>query len=256
MTEALYMIQLSVDASKLYAFISRHHGRAKMLDHGYAMHSLLASVFDHGCEAGDRAAPKPFRVLPKRGASVEVLGYSRLDAMQLRQRAALFGQPQACEVCDLEALASKRMPQTYREGSTLGFFVQACPTRRVLKKDNDKESKVEIDAFLAAVRKLPYQQQRLSREQIYIDWLREQFEKDGVAKLLEAKIDSFRLLRQYRRAAIERKDRQCSQAPDVGFTGVLRVQNSDGFSRCVARGVGRHRAFGFGMLLLRPAAMG
>ena len=35
--------------------------------------------------------------------------------------------------------------------------------------------------------------------------------------------------------------------------GTLTVGDPDAFSRLLARGIGRHRAFGFGMLLLRPA---
>jgi CRISPR system Cascade subunit CasE len=41
--------------------------------------------------------------------------------------------------------------------------------------------------------------------------------------------------------------------PDVVLSGQLRVVDQQAFAHLVARGVGRHRAFGFGMLLLRPA---
>jgi CRISPR system Cascade subunit CasE len=34
--------------------------------------------------------------------------------------------------------------------------------------------------------------------------------------------------------------------------GELTVADPDAFSALLARGVGRHRAFGYGMLLLRP----
>ena len=40
--------------------------------------------------------------------------------------------------------------------------------------------------------------------------------------------------------------------PDVVLGGQLRVIRPDAFARLVARGVGRHRAFGYGMLLLHP----
>jgi len=40
---------------------------------------------------------------------------------------------------------------------------------------------------------------------------------------------------------------------DAG-TGVLQVRDSAAFAALLARGIGRHRAFGFGMLLLKPAA--
>jgi CRISPR system Cascade subunit CasE len=36
-------------------------------------------------------------------------------------------------------------------------------------------------------------------------------------------------------------------------TGTLRVGDAEAFRALLARGLGRHRAFGFGMLLLRRA---
>ena len=40
------------------------------------------------------------------------------------------------------------------------------------------------------------------------------------------------------------------------MTGELEVGDSERFLHLLARGVGRHRTFGFGMLLLRPASSG
>ena len=40
------------------------------------------------------------------------------------------------------------------------------------------------------------------------------------------------------------------------FEGTLEVRDAALFQGLLARGVGRHRAFGFGMLLLRPAEPG
>jgi CRISPR system Cascade subunit CasE len=36
------------------------------------------------------------------------------------------------------------------------------------------------------------------------------------------------------------------------FSGQLQVNDGDAFARLVTSGIGRHRSFGFGMLLLRP----
>jgi len=41
--------------------------------------------------------------------------------------------------------------------------------------------------------------------------------------------------------------------PDAVFKGVLQIHDADAFNRLLRRGIGRHRAFGFGMLLLKPA---
>jgi CRISPR system Cascade subunit CasE len=44
--------------------------------------------------------------------------------------------------------------------------------------------------------------------------------------------------------------------PDAVLAGHLRVLDTSAFAELVARGVGRHRSFGFGLLQLRPAARG
>jgi CRISPR system Cascade subunit CasE len=40
--------------------------------------------------------------------------------------------------------------------------------------------------------------------------------------------------------------------PDAMLAGQLRVTNSQAFAQLLANGLGRHRAFGFGLLMLRP----
>ncbi len=63
----------------------------------------------------------------------------------------------------------------------------------------------------------------------------------------------------FRRVKVLRKDRSKGKSinrdverPDVIFSGELIILRPEQFSDLLKRGVGRHRAFGFGMLLLRP----
>jgi hypothetical protein len=79
---------------------------------------------------------------------------------------------------------------------------------------------------------------------------------DGAAQIVEAHLDSFRLTRVLRKAGSgdNGKRKTTNHAgPDAVFKGQLQVGDATAFNRLLARGVGRHRAFGFGMLLLRPA---
>ena len=95
----------------------------------------------------------------------------------------------------------------------------------------------------------------LSREAVYVDWLKRQFE--DVADLHEVRMTEFSLSAVVRRAAPQAegaRPKRPVQGPDAVFTGVLRVRDSAAFAALVARGIGRHRAFGFGMLLLKPVA--
>jgi CRISPR system Cascade subunit CasE len=68
----------------------------------------------------------------------------------------------------------------------------------------------------------------------------------GTSTLNTAHLTEFRreLMRRYGGARIER--------PNAVLEGHLMVRDPVAFRALLARGVGRHRAFGFGMLLLRP----
>jgi CRISPR system Cascade subunit CasE len=44
------------------------------------------------------------------------------------------------------------------------------------------------------------------------------------------------------------------ERPDVRFEGDLTVRDAERFHEWLAHGIGRHRAFGFGALMLAPAA--
>jgi len=84
---------------------------------------------------------------------------------------------------------------------------------------------------------------------VYRDWLVRQLAAGGaVAETVS--LDAIRRTRVVRRG----RDRTLSapEGPDVTASGVLHVAEPDLFVALLARGVGRHRAFGFGMLLLRP----
>jgi len=63
----------------------------------------------------------------------------------------------------------------------------------------------------------------------------------------------------FRRVKVFRRDRgkghsnkRGIEKPDVIFSGELVIRRPIEFGDLLKRGVGRHRAFGFGMLLLRP----
>jgi CRISPR system Cascade subunit CasE len=71
------------------------------------------------------------------------------------------------------------------------------------------------------------------------------------AAIEQVVLDAFRLSR-VRRRNNERVLRS-QNGPEASFSGILRVIDGAALSAALARGIGRHRAFGFGMLLLRPA---
>ena len=56
-----------------------------------------------------------------------------------------------------------------------------------------------------------------------------------------------------RTRAVRKRHARYSEGPDAVMRGILTITDSDAFSELLAHGIGRHRAYGYGMLLLRPA---
>ena len=54
------------------------------------------------------------------------------------------------------------------------------------------------------------------------------------------------------RAPFEKLHERHSEGPDAVMRGNITVTDSDAFTRLLSHGIGRHRAYGYGMLLLRP----
>lgn len=255
MSTQLHLVRCTLDARKLFAFAKRSRAAGFRFDEGYAVHAAFAALFDNGAGDDARVAPKPFHITSFKGGArrFDVLGYTKVDHRALRERADTFADPNVWGVCDLEALASKPMPASFATGTRLGFFVRACPVRRIAKQGPMTRDRAEVDAFLARVWEVNDPEVALDREQVYREWLVEELAKEGAAKVLDASMTSFQLGHLRRRTqGKERKARE-PQRPDVGFEGVLEVGDPEAFARRLERGVGRHRAFGFGMLLLRPA---
>ena len=71
----------------------------------------------------------------------------------------------------------------------------------------------------------------------------------GGAECTDVRVTAFSLSKFLRRDR-ERKGSHIKR-PDVSFEGTLKVTDAEAFQRTVRRGIGRHRSFGFGMLLLK-----
>jgi CRISPR system Cascade subunit CasE len=236
----LHMIELQPDLGTLLRFL-----RSQGLDTtdgdedlGYGVHAWLAAAFGE-------LAPKPWRLLGDRGRPPRVLGYSCHGAEELRQRMQEFATPAAFSVCPPDAIASRTMP-VWRRGRRLAFEVQCCPVGR------KAGTGVEKDLFL--IRADAEREAELRRESVYCDWASEQLQRNGATTVGAIQLAGFRLVRQTRQTQSSAGARRRSHLlrPQALLRGELTVADPDAFSALLARGVGRHRAFGYGMLLLRP----
>jgi CRISPR system Cascade subunit CasE len=148
---------------------------------------------------------------------------------------------------------SRPMPEL-AAGQRLGFRTRVCPIVRTRKPGSrslgvNRHGRVkhrEIDAFIHATLIAP-KDVSVDREAVYTHWLGRELERRGAGSLETGHLVEFRRERMRRRgASIER--------PNVVLEGDLTVVDPVAFRALLIRGIGRHRAFGFGMLLLRPPA--
>lgn len=244
-SKPLYMVQLGLDMRRL-----AHAGRRMRLplhatDDGYLVHCQLGQLFGNH-------APKPFTLSRPRSRWLEVLAYTTRDVEDLRRHADTFADPSVHSSCDWDALAQKRLPTSWIEGTRYRFRVRTCPVVRASADGPHYRRGSEVDAYLAHCAAAGAGGSA-SRETVYTEWFTGQIERRGGARIDSCGMTGFRLVRLVRRAHDNGRRATIQQRPDVTLTGTLTVTEGNRFTELVRNGVGRHRAFGFGMLLLRPA---
>lgn len=238
-TKTLQMVRADVRLHEL----QRWMGSRRIEDMDRAMHSLLTECF------GD-LAPKPYRLLAPRSGRLGVLyGYGQADASALQEQGAICADPLQIQAIPLERIQSKPMPPAWRSGLRLGFESRIRPVVR-RSTGAGGHGGGERDAFQIEAMQHPRGEMPRNREAVYIDWLTRELDRRGGARLEpeHTQMVSFRRLRSQYKPRSRR-----SEGPEAVMRGILTITDSDAFADLLARGVGRHRAYGYGMLLLRPA---
>ena len=239
------LLRLQPDPAALATWATRHGLLSPDGDYGYALHALLSAAFGE-------IAPKPFSYL---GGRQGLLAYTSAPLDTLRLNAQLAA-PDVARVLALDQMEARPFPVTWRSGQPIGFEVRVRPVVRA-KDGRERDAFLHVIGDAADVVQEPGQSAIARRMAVYAEWLTKQFAVDGAAQIIHARMDAFRLTRVLRRDGIGESGKRKSttkSGPDAVFKGQLQVGNTEAFARLLARGVGRHRAFGFGMLLLRPAA--
>ncbi|MCK7581708.1 MAG: type I-E CRISPR-associated protein Cas6/Cse3/CasE [Chromatiales bacterium] len=234
---SLYLLHCAPDPKALTAWATRQRLLSPDGDLGYAFHALLSAAFGE-------PAPKPFRYLDARQG---LLAYTDQPLSALRENAAL-ATPDVVRALGLDSLIARPFPETWRRDQALAFEVRVRP---VLRTRDGRERDVFLHTIESASSK-----HDINREAVYVDWLSRQFADSQAARLVQAGMDAFRLSRVIRRGSVTESGTRRVRpivGPDAVFKGVLQVGDSDAFTRMLQRGIGRHRAFGFGMVLLKPA---
>jgi CRISPR system Cascade subunit CasE len=231
--------------------VGARHRLGAVADDGALLHAGLSELF---AKSSDRAEI-PLHIfavddLGTRSAGQPdaffLLAYADVDGVAL---VSAMG-PKRSEIvrhCD-----TREVP-TFVVGQQLGFRARVCPIARTRRPGErlpglDRRGRVkhrEIDAFIHATLTAASDAE-IDREVVYMRWLDKELQRNGASSLDKARLVDFRrvFMRRHGGGRIER--------PNAVLEGDLTVRDPVAFRALLARGVGRHRAFGFGMLLLRP----
>lgn len=234
-----------------HRFLPRHGD-----DLGYALHHALKAALGN-------LAPRPFywRETTQSTASVELLGYSHVCAMELKDGLAVSNaDAELRHALGLDRIDARDMPVEWRTGRRLSF---ECRVRTVVKQETGavtaggNKRHREVDAAAAAwaagERLGVPEADRPTKEDAYLEWLSKRLERGG-ARQVQCRILSARRSRVLRRpkGGDDLRREQTIEGPDVVFRGDLAITEPGAFAQMLARGVGRHCGFGFGLLVVGP----
>lgn len=149
----------------------------------------------------------------------------------------------------LLAVQSKPFAPELRKGERLAFRLRANPT--VARRVEGAKHSPRSDVLMAAKKPFP-PGQRTSDECIDAmdraarDWLKTRAEGLGFSLLVEPEVGA------YRQHALHKPGRRDAiQFSSVDYEGLLEVTDSGLLVEVLARGVGRAKAFGCGLMLIR-----
>ena len=246
----LTLIRLQPDMARLARWARSSGLSDAASDPGYALHAAAQAALGS-------LAPKPFALRQRAGVD-ELLGYTPASTEHLARACALDAHdPDAASALRLHQMVAKAMPADWRAGECFSFEARVAPVVRSRAKAPG--SYVEVDvAFHQA--DAGTQGDRVAS---YEAWIRAQLGRLGAAELLSHETVKFQLTDMVRRTQAVDSVRAVRDSgggrsarrgllPDLTVRGELRVADGEAFAALLSRGLGRHRAFGFGCLLLAP----
>lgn len=243
---ALHLVQAPIDMRAFFRWAAnRGWSGGGTFDEGLALHHLTVEMLGTG-------VLRPFRLLvPPRGRGGNLYAYSLLEAQTLREHAAVQAMPDQIAVLNPAQLLTKPMPDAFRAGQRVGFDLRLRPVRRIKATlGGTFKPGSEVDAFLhEALRHhagdlAGMESQGRTREAVCLDWLAERLAHAADLDRGASWLQGFRRTRVVRNGTAR-------EGPDAIVHGTLTVTDPTQFAQVLASGVGRHCAYGYGMLLLR-----
>jgi CRISPR system Cascade subunit CasE len=224
----LYMIALNIYKKSYAKWLKARN----MSDQQSSLHFLLDSTFGP-------SALKPYRAYPTGGDTFQVLAYTTSDQETLKATSQLIACPDSLEVVDMGSMRTKVMPE-FTEGQEIGFDLKTVPVRRVQKN-------IEMDAYDLDVRNGVYDRNAETavedRVESYMTWLEHRLQK-------AADVDRERTCIELKGKVPRQRSKICYRH-EIQITGNLIVKDPTLMGECLASGVGRHKSYGYGMIILR-----
>jgi CRISPR system Cascade subunit CasE len=269
---ALTMLRVPIDLNALARYADGRSWTKRLkaeresdagFDEGRALHHVLDETFGPG-------ALRPFRLMAARDATNgSIYAYTTQTEADIRDAISAAAPPEARRIIGLDRLDFKDMPTNWTAGRRLGFDVRIRAIVRIKndlpnprQPDRPYKPGAELDAFFVeAQRTHPNSRPTIvdgaatpsgmaaagrTREAVYRDWLAARF---GEVALLDPERTG---MQKFHRTRVAR-DGRYTEGPDATFHGELIIVDPIAFESLLAHGVGRHKAYGYGMLLLRQA---
>jgi CRISPR system Cascade subunit CasE len=235
----LYLTSCTMDVRRVREH-ARCAGGSVARDPGYAIHCVMRALWQ------DKAlCPWTYHI---DGQSIHVSGYGATRLIDLAARAA-SAESSARAVVQWIRIGQVIVRDTWRVGEVVPFRLVACPVVRMSSDGPHWRRKAELDAYQAACL-VAEPGHRPEREDVYLSWLRGHVERRGGAGLADARLVSHS--RDYHVRRDHGRERKASR---LRFTtavleGRMAVTEQAAFVTLLSAGIGRHKAFGFGMLQL------
>jgi len=214
----LMRLELSRRDLKDFRIVTR-----QITDVDYRVHAVLEAAFQG-------RGPRPYQVLRVDSQRVTIVGYSRHSADALKDCLDL-ADPEVFRVFIPDSLVGKPMPKL-PAGKRVRYEVRVQPTSR---SANWKAR--DVDAYLVA----QSQGTQDDRPTVYLKWFKDRIRG---AQLQTAQVTSCDLTFRQKQNLI---------LPEANLDGTLMVTDPEEFAAFVAKGIGRSKGLGFGMMRLFPA---
>lgn len=228
------IVQVNIDIVRAVRHLQAFFTRGQLADDSLVLKSMLTEAFGG-------PVIRPWAVHAIRDERVVIVGYASIPADEANERRALSlpSIQASVDVALGAALPDLKKGQSYR------FALRLVPTIRVTKKETGSRYG-ERDAFLAEADRVGVGA-GLTRDEVYQRYL---VERLPGAEVMQCRLSGFRLTR-FVRPRIG--GRWASKTmPEAVLEGTLKVVDRQALIAVITRGIGRQRAYGYGMLRLQP----